>query len=79
MNSAYYLIVRHYLDPNTGTGPFKDALPRHRVMVFDPVVEVEEATVHGPRCVVSGCVVSLCVCSGRRLALSSAGPCSARG
>jgi len=36
VNSTYYFIVRHYLDPQTGSGPSKDALPRHRVMVFDP-------------------------------------------
>ena len=29
--------VGRYLDPHTGTGPSKDALPRHRVMVFDPL------------------------------------------
>lgn len=31
----YNLIVRHYLDPTTGTGPHRDALPRHRFLVFD--------------------------------------------
>ena len=36
-NSTFYFIVRHYLDPQTSTGPSKDALPRHRAMVFDPV------------------------------------------
>jgi hypothetical protein len=34
-NSTFYMLVRHYLDPQTGTGPHKDALPRHRVLVFD--------------------------------------------
>ena len=36
-NSTFYFIVRHYLDPQTRTGPSKDSLPRHRAMVFDPV------------------------------------------
>ena len=32
---TYNLIARHYLDPTTGTGPHKNALPRHRFLVFD--------------------------------------------
>jgi hypothetical protein len=36
-NSSFMFVVRHYLDPNTGTGPAKESLPRHRVMVFDAV------------------------------------------
>ena len=36
-NSTFYFIVRHYIDPQTRTGPSKEALPRHRAMVFDPV------------------------------------------
>ncbi|KAJ1463193.1 hypothetical protein M885DRAFT_610209 [Pelagophyceae sp. CCMP2097] len=35
-DSAYSYIVRHYLDPETKTGPSEQALPRHRVLVFDP-------------------------------------------
>ena len=37
INATYQIIVRHYLDPQTATGPHKDALPRHRVLVFNPV------------------------------------------
>ena len=33
----YNLIVRHYLDPATGTGPHRGALPRHRFMVLDKI------------------------------------------
>jgi len=37
----YNIIVRHYLDVTTGTGPHKDALPRHRLLVFDKMPEAE--------------------------------------
>jgi hypothetical protein len=36
-NSSFFFETRHYLDPQTGSGPSRDALPRHRVMVFDAV------------------------------------------
>mmetsp|Transcript_17173 Transcript_17173/g.51268 ORF Transcript_17173/g.51268 Transcript_17173/m.51268 type:complete len:89 (-) Transcript_17173:151-417(-) len=32
---SFELIVRHYLDAYTRTGPHRDALPRNRVFVFD--------------------------------------------
>ena len=34
-DSPLFLLVRHYLDPQTNTGPSREALPRHRVMIFD--------------------------------------------
>ena len=33
--NRYALLVRHYLDPTTGTGPHRDALPRHRLLKLD--------------------------------------------
>ena len=32
---GFSFFVRHYLDPQTSTGPSKDALPPHRVLIFD--------------------------------------------